>query len=209
MISLLCPAVAHADASSWLFVGGGTSRVDVHASQVSSAVMRLDAGVGTKPSWPVMVGIGGRFVPYFEKGVDWAAYVRVATRSYVTGWWGAAVDGGGYARKWGGESTGYLASLNLGAPWGFVLTGNFDRGTEGHQTVSVLAGIDFLRLTVYRLAGEAEWPNPNPAWRPGETTPRLKRNEPESQVKVEGCAEQAAATSSVVSTPSGSVGMTF
>ena len=203
-LTAFAPSVAHAEASSWLFFGGGEGHVDVHQTSVNSAVLRLDAGVGTKPSWPIMVGIGARFIPYFEKGVDWAVYARVATRSYVTGWWGVAVDGGGYARKWGGESTGELVTLNIGMPWGVVVSGNFDKGTEGHQTMSALVGIDFLRLTVYRTANTDTWPNPFPAWRPdSENAPKPLRREPEAKITVEGCSLQAE-SAAVVQSPSSS-----
>ena len=42
----------------------------------------------------------------------------------------------------------------------------------GERALTVTVGVDFLRLTVYRLSSEKHWPNVLPAYRPeGEKTP--------------------------------------
>jgi hypothetical protein len=40
------------------------------------------------------------------------------------------------------------------------------QGTQNFQGYTATLGLYFLRLTVYRLGGEKQWPNVNPAWRP-------------------------------------------
>lgn len=158
---------ARADMAAWLSVGFGPSRlqaagVDPHWRYH----LPFDVGMGAPPSLPVFVGVGARIDPYFLDGFDYAAYARVATRSYVTGNWGVALDGGGYFRRFAPGSTGWLTTLNIGGPWGFVLSGNYETGSNDAKTTSITLGIDLLRLTVFRLSGEQQWPNVNPAWRP-------------------------------------------
>ena len=166
---------ARADLSSWYSVGFGAARlsadgVDPHWRYQ----LPFNVGVGTPPSLPVVVGVGVRFNPYFGDGSDYAAYLRLATRGYATGQLGLALDGGGFSRVFDGGSSGWLSTLNVGGPWGLILSGTYERGTNGVQTTSVALGVDLLRLTVYRLGNESMWPNVNPAWRPaGEGPGRL------------------------------------
>jgi hypothetical protein len=157
---------ARADVSSWLSVQLGVAQLEWRdRSRHSRMLMPFDVGVGTPPSLPVMVGVGARLVPYFSEGFDYAAYVRLASQGYVTGRWGAAIDGGAYTRAFGGGSSGWLGTLNLGGPWGIIASGTYETGNTSAKTMSVTLGIDLLRLTVYRLSGEQQWPNVNPAWR--------------------------------------------
>jgi hypothetical protein len=78
----------------------------------------------------------------------------------VQGQWGFALDLGGYERFWGAGSEGALGSLSLGAPWGLVLSTSAGLGTSDTRFASVTLGVDFARLTVYRLSGTSWFPNP-------------------------------------------------
>ncbi|MCS6898278.1 MAG: hypothetical protein RMJ98_00730 [Myxococcales bacterium] len=164
---LLGSSVAQAEVTSWLFVGGGASRVEL-TSGSSPLRFHLPAnlGVGLQPSLPVIVGIGVKIHPYFGEGLDYGAYLRAATQGYVLGGFGVALDAGGYLRSFDSEASGLMGILNLGIPWGGVISLNYGRSREGEQTLGATVGIDFLRLTVYRLSGEQQWPNVRPAWRP-------------------------------------------
>jgi hypothetical protein len=161
-------APARAEVTSWLSVGFGASSLDGagRSQQPLRFTLPVDLGVGSPPSGPVIVGLGTRVVPYFGDGVAAAGYARAAMQSYVVGSWGAAVDAGAFARLSGEGGPGFIASLNLGIPWGFVLTGSYAIAGEGERVASCTLGVDLLRLTVYRLSGEATWLNPKPAWRP-------------------------------------------
>ncbi|MCC6646907.1 MAG: hypothetical protein IT374_15205 [Polyangiaceae bacterium] len=160
---------AAAEPSSWLSVQGGEARLRwLGAGERSRCALPFDVGIGAPPQVPVMVGVGVRLTPYFGQGFDHAAYARVANRGYVLGRWGAALDAGGYFRKFGEGSSGWTSALSLGAPFGVVAQVAYSQGTNDARTLVATIGVDFLRLTVYRLAGESWWPNVNPAYRPRE-----------------------------------------
>jgi hypothetical protein len=160
---------AHADLSSWLFVGPGASWLSQQKSSYElKPSMQLDLGVGTPVSKPVVIGALVRATPYYGKGTDLAVAARIATQGFAVGNWGLALDAGGYQRWWHFESSGWLTSLQLGAPYGITLSLNASFGTEDSRTYGAVLGVDLLRLTVYRLGGEHWWANPRPSWRPGE-----------------------------------------
>jgi hypothetical protein len=160
---------AWADVSSWLFVGGGPSWISQQKSAYElRGSMQVDLGVGSPTSNPVVIGMLARATPYFGRGTDLSLAARMATRGFAVGDWGFALDAGGYERWWGAGSVGGLASLSVGAPYGFTLAMNTSFGTNDNRTFGVMLGIDVLRLTVYRLGGESFWYNPRPAWRPGQ-----------------------------------------
>ncbi|HEU4535615.1 MAG TPA: hypothetical protein VFS00_15920 [Polyangiaceae bacterium] len=167
-VAVTAPAApARAEISSWLAVGAGaTSFSGSERSGALRFTLPIEVGLGSPPSGAIVVGAGARALPYFGDGFAAAGYARVATQSYVVGSWGAALDAGGFTRLSGGGGPGFLASLNLGVPWGFVATGTYGRAEGGENVATVTLGVDLLRLTVYRLYGQAAWPNPKPAWRP-------------------------------------------
>jgi hypothetical protein len=167
LAAALWPSLARAEVTSWLSLGGGASRVELTSgSSPLRYHLPVNIGVGLQPSLPVIVGVGVKLHPYFGQGVDYGAYLRAATRGYVLGGFGVALDGGGYLRSFDNEAGGLMGILNLGIPWGGVISLNYSRSSEGQQTLGATVGIDFLRLTVYRLSGEEQWPNVRPAWRP-------------------------------------------
>ena len=133
--------------------------------------MQIDLGVGTPTSNPVVVGALARLSPYFGRGTDLSLAARIASRGFAVGDWGLALDAGGFERWWAQGSFGWLASLNIGAPYGFTVAANVSFGTNDNRTFATIVGIDLLRLTVYRLGGESFWYNPRPAWRPDPQNP--------------------------------------
>jgi hypothetical protein len=159
---------AQAESSSWLFVGTGLSALSwKQQSRVFRPNLQIDTGLGTSPSGFVMIGGGVRMMPHFGEGTDFAAYLRGASQGYVTGKFGLALDAGAYVHGYGPDtSSGFVGTLNLGGPWGVVLSTSVFQGTQNFQGYTATLGLDFLRLTVYRLGGEKQWPNVNPAWRP-------------------------------------------
>jgi hypothetical protein len=158
---------AQADVSSWVFVGAGASYLSQRGNSYElKPNMQFDMGVGSPASLPVVVGGLVRVAPIIGKGTDLALVARIATQSFVVGRWGLALDGGAYKRWWGPGSDGWLASLQIGAPWGITLGLNFSMGSEQDRTFGAVLGIDLLRLTVFRLSGESWWVNPRPGIRP-------------------------------------------
>jgi hypothetical protein len=158
-------APARADVSSWLFAGGGASTLyRPHLGGDAVGAMQLDAGMGSSPAASFAVGGLVRMQTRFGDGSDFGLFVRTATGSFVRGNWGAAIDLGAYERWWGPASApGYAGSLVLGGPWGLTLALNAARDTQDANTFSVVFGIDFARLSIYRTSGLSWMPNPFPS----------------------------------------------
>jgi len=165
---LLCSArPAHADISSWAFIGGGVSRLEQNAlSARTVSSMRIHFGVGTDPSHPVVFGGLFSLEPHFGYGSDISLSLRTATRGYVNGGLGLALDLGPYERLWGEKSVGGAGTLWFGAPWGVSLGVGGSVGSHEARGFSAILGIDFARLTIYRNSGTSVFLNPFPAYRP-------------------------------------------
>jgi hypothetical protein len=158
---------ARADVSSWVFVGGGISRLQQDTLPAAyKPAMRLQIGLGTPPSNPVVFGGLFSLEPNFGYGSDLGLLFRSATRGYVNGNFGLALDLGPYERFWGEQSVGGEGTLWLGAPWGVALGVNASVGSHEARGFSAILGVDFARLTVYRNSGTNWFPNPFPAYRP-------------------------------------------
>ncbi len=167
-LTLLCAArPARADVSSWVFVGGGVSRLEQNALSARAVPsMRVHFGLGTDPSHPIVLGGLFSFEPHFGYGSDLSLSVRAATRGYVNGGLGLALDLGPYERFWGERSVGGAGTLWLGPPWGVCLGLGASVGSHDAQSFSAILGIDFARLTIYRNIGTGIFLNPFPAYRP-------------------------------------------
>lgn len=165
---LLSANDARADVSSWLYVGTGPGYLQQtgDTSPVEHWSLQMESGLGTPPSDIVVVGGLFRAHTFFGKGTDLALTARTATRGFVNGSWGGALDLGGFERFWGARSTGALGSLVLGAPWGITLSLGYGKGTNDVQMYTATLGVDLARLTVYRRMGDRWWKNPFPAYRP-------------------------------------------
>jgi hypothetical protein len=166
--AVVLPArVARADVSSWAFVGGGVSRLQQNTLPATTVpAMRLEIGLGTPPTNPIVFGGVFSLDPYFGHGSDLSLLLRTASRGYVTGNFGLALDLGPYERFWGDKSVGGEGTLWFGAPWGICLGVNAGIGSENAREFSGIIGLDFARLTVYRTSGTNWFINPYPAYRP-------------------------------------------
>jgi hypothetical protein len=147
---------ASADVSSWIFVGYGPATVDDgdRGGWETDSMLALETGLGTPPTSPIIFGGMFKLGTIFTRGTDLGLCLRTATKGYVLGGWGAAIDLGGYERFWETGSVGGLGSLVLGAPWGITLSLSGGIGTNDARHASAVLGIDFARLTVYRQSGE-------------------------------------------------------
>lgn len=130
--------------------------------------LAIEAGIGSTPKNPIVLGGMFKIAALFGDGADLGLSLRAATRGFVTGGFGLALDAGPYQRFWGQGSTGGQAAVVLGAPWGITLSLGGGLGSNDASHFGATLGIDFARLTVYRLSGENWFPNPHPAYRPKE-----------------------------------------
>jgi hypothetical protein len=169
LLVLFAPAKARADVSSWASVSAGPSFIDEGQGEgmKSQGALSLQAGMGTTPANFLVLGGLFHFETHFGRGTDLGILARLATRGYVLGDWGAAVDFGGYERFWGVGSEGGVGALVLGAPWGLTLRGEGAFGTNDARSFGILLGVDFARLTVFRTSGTDWFPNPYPGYRDG------------------------------------------
>jgi hypothetical protein len=155
---LLSGAAARADVSSWMYTGAGPGFLDT-GSDKRHSVLELATGLGTPPAAVVFGGLF-RTQTFFERGTDLALLARFATRGYVQGGFGLALDAGGYQRFWGVGSSGGTAALGFGAPWGVTLSASGGLGSNDQRFFVATLGLDFARLTVYRTHGTNWFLNP-------------------------------------------------
>jgi hypothetical protein len=182
-LGLTAVTPARADVSGWAFLGGGAVAwkqpdafppLALPATKADLGVqgaLTFDVGVGTSPDGPVIVGGLFRLMPFIGHGTDLALLGRIATRGFQQGSFGLALDAGGYARFWGNQSSGFLGELVLGAPLGFELRLLGSKGTGDAIAYGAIAGVDVLRLTVFRQVFLDWWQNPSPTLREATTAP--------------------------------------
>lgn len=160
---------ARADVASWVYVGGGLATVEQRGLERQvDPMIAIDAGMGSTPKNLLVVGGMLKLQTLLGDGTDLGLSLRLATRGFVTGGFGLALDAGPYQRFWGEGSTGGQAALVLGAPWGITLSVGGGLGSNDAHHLGATLGLDFARLTVHRLAGQNWFPNPHPAYRPKE-----------------------------------------
>jgi hypothetical protein len=153
---------ARADASAWFFVGGGTTAwKQARLKLVPEGSMAFDVGIGTTPNAPFIVGGLFRLQPIWNGGADVSLMLRGATHGFQAGSFGIALDAGVYERPWWTGSRGFAGDLTLGAPFGLQLTVGGQVGSDSSLGIMAFAGIDLLRLTLYRQVGLGVWPNPS------------------------------------------------
>jgi hypothetical protein len=162
---LSAPSTAAAQATSWLYVGGGAGVVE-QGEKETRTTLALDTGLGTSAEHPIVVGGIFRVQGYLGAGADLGVAARIVTSGFATGGFGAGIDAGVYQRWWGSESTGFTGNLVLGAPWGITLLGGASVGTGDQRIYFASLGIDLARLTVHRHTG-LDW-FANPMRSPGE-----------------------------------------
>jgi hypothetical protein len=159
------PAAAWADASSWAYAGGGAFllKEGTETQLTPRAAMSFEFGLGTNPDGKFIVGGLARLTPVFDLGPDMAICLRAATHGFQASRLGAAFDVGYFQRLRGSYSSGVTGTLTIGFPLGFSLSLHGIYGTNDVLGVGAIAGIDFLRMTVYRQVLLDTWPNPYPA----------------------------------------------
>ncbi len=161
---LVAPSAAWADASAWAYAGGGAFLLKEGTEALTPrAAMSFDFGMGTNPDGKFIVGGLFRLTPVFGLGPDMAVMARAATHGFQASRFGAAIDVGYFQRLHGSYSSGVTGSLTIGFPLGFSLAMHGVYGTNDTLGFGAIAGIDFLRLTVYRQVLLDKWPNPSPA----------------------------------------------
>jgi hypothetical protein len=181
LTALTVGSKAHADTSAWMFAGAGAlgvrpakpcpsppSPTDPKcepASFTATSALTFDMGIGTTPDGPVIVGGLLRVQPLLGNWTDLAILARAATHGFQASAFGLAVDAGVFARFWGEKCAGFMGELTLGAPLGFQLSIQAMVGTKSTLGFGAVAGIDLLRLTLYRQTMLDHWQNPSPAWK--------------------------------------------
>jgi hypothetical protein len=165
LFALGVAAPAWADSSAWVGLSGGALGWKQSETALgANGTMTIDVGVGTSPDAFLVVGAFARLQPIFGHGTDLALLARVATHGFQAGDFGLALDAGGYLRTWGEHSQGFVGGLTLGVPLGFQLSLQGMVGTDQAVGFGAVAGVDLLRLTIYRQTLLDHWSNPSPAW---------------------------------------------
>lgn len=177
MTAVMCmmhAAIASADVSSWLSVGGGmgVKHNDATNKDLSRGAASFAVGVGSDPTSSVVVGGLLRSTTYFTLGTDLGVNLRFATGGFARGQWGFAIDAGPMWRSFGSGEYGrwpIAAMITGGAPWGLQLAVGgevFRVAGEDAQARGIVAllEMDLLRLTVMRQGTtDRYWENPSPA----------------------------------------------
>jgi hypothetical protein len=160
---LVAATPAFADASAWAFFGGGAMgwKQTANPSVQPAGTMIVDGGVGTSPEGRFIVGGVFRFQPVFKSGVDISLLTRFCNHGFQVGDWGFAVDAGAFARAWGAQAIGFSGSVSLGMPLGITLMLTTEAGTDHAVSFGAVAGVDLLRLTLYRQTLLDWWQNPS------------------------------------------------
>jgi len=150
---------SHAQATSWLYVGGGSARVE-HSKSETLPLVQVDAGLGTSSdAWLVWGGLF-RVQGLVGGGVDVGLASRFVSSGFARGGLGGGVDLGVTQRWWGRASTGMSGSVVLGAPWGLTLSVGGTLSQHGEKALFASLGLDLARLTVHRHVGLEWMPNP-------------------------------------------------
>jgi hypothetical protein len=152
-------APAQAQATSWLYVGGGAGIVDADERE-SHPLLQVDTGLGTSARHALVIGGIFRAQGYFGAGLDLGGAARLVTRGFALGGFGGGIDAGVYQRLWGDTGPGFAGNLILGAPWGLTLLGGASLGPGESRIYHVSLGIDLARLTVHRHTGLDWFENP-------------------------------------------------
>ncbi len=174
--ALATTSLANADVTSWLALGGGAGAQRHNTANGAGEFVDVapnfsaSLGVGSSPNPPVIVGGVFRALVHFGLGTDISLSARIATRGFVRGGFGLALDVGPAYRYWRGGDYGTYpiqGVLTIGLPIGLQigLGGHFwslDNVNAATGAFAVLE-LDLLRLTLMRKDLEQYWPNPSAA----------------------------------------------
>lgn len=163
-VAVVCASsVALADVSSWVYVGGGAADLKLSSLTTNSSVnpfaLQLDAGFGTAPTGPLVVGFAVKSWTFLEHGTDLGLALRLTTPGYSLGDFGLALDLGATQRFWEETATLASTSLTFGLPWGVNLAATAGSDFGDNQSLVLTLGFDWARLTVHRAAGDSWWRN--------------------------------------------------
>jgi hypothetical protein len=163
-VGLAWSSAATAQATSWLYVGGGAGVLDQRdldqGDKETRSAVQLDTGLGTSARHALVAGGIFRVQGYLGAGADLGIAARLVTRGFALGGFGAGIDAGVYQRWWGPGSTGFTGNLVLGAPWGVTLLGGASVGSGDQRIYFASLGLDLARLTVHRHYGLDWFANP-------------------------------------------------
>lgn len=161
LATYLASSLALADVSSWIYVGAGAAQLD--SPSVTRAqnplTLQLDAGFGSAPTGPLVVGFAAKTWTYIDHGADVGLALRLTTPGYSLGNWGLALDLGATERFWGQTTTLASSSLSFGLPWGLNLAATAASDFGDTQSLVLTLGFDWARFTVHRTSGERWWRN--------------------------------------------------
>ena len=174
LASFLGAATARAEPASWLTLGTGYVRdrtVSYYNGANDALVIQGEIGIGTSLVNPVVIGAFAAI--RFDLGLDDELKLgaRLASRSYMVGDWGWAVDLGVASHLLKPSIFGHFPiepAVNLGIPWGPVLQVGASFADATGQSPAALGGfvvisIDFVRLAAARAHGTASFfPDPPP-----------------------------------------------
>ncbi len=174
LAALSSASLARADVTSWLALGAGATveRSDVTPDVIDAGPnFSASIGVGSSPVPKLIVGGVFRALVNFGLGTDISLSARIATRGFVRGGFGLAVDVGPTYRYWRGGDYGRFplqGVITIGFPAGLQLGlgGHFWSLDNQHSALGGFAvlEIDLLRLTLMRKDNlEQYWPNPSAA----------------------------------------------
>lgn len=162
---------AGAQATSWLYMGGGSSisRASSSADTSSSArnvrsLVQLDVGLGVPADQSFVWGGIATMQLHGNDNIDLGFLARGTTGGYARGDYGLGFDIGVVRRLWAeSKTTALIANLVFGGPWGLTLSAGATVAGRQDSTLQVSLGIDFARLTVHRTSGLNWFPNPLPS----------------------------------------------
>lgn len=170
------PTPAAAEAATWMGVYGGWTTPELGGDEALSPMFQLEAGIGSDTHRPYVFGLLGRLSQNVDLGTEYGLGLRFASRGFVVGDWGFALDAMPMHRTFGEDLLGAGASASVSLPWGFrlMLSGTFiDRQFGGALAV----GLDWASFTAHRETGADWWRNePVPiARRTAQRRPTAKR----------------------------------
>lgn len=167
LAGLAIASPARADVSAWAFAGGGALAWKQGTDKLAAnGTIAIDVGAGTTPEGRFIFGGLFRIQPIIGHGTDLSVLARFCNHAFQAGDFGVALDAGAYARFWGTKSAGFAGGVTVGLPLGFSLAFQAQAGSDNAVAFGGVAGLDLLRLTVYRQTLLKWWQNRSPMSKP-------------------------------------------
>jgi hypothetical protein len=162
LVVALAAHVARAQATSWLYLGGGAGVIEPSDQDARDRfpLVQIDTGLGSSATHPIVAGGILRVKGYVGGGLDLGALARMTSKGYARGDFGLGLDVGLNQRLWGVKTTELTGDIVLGAPWGLTAVAGAEIGAHDRKGFFVSLGFDFARLTVHRNVGLTWFANP-------------------------------------------------